>query len=67
MSRYLQRAVTWRESSDPEVPLVADVGGERWCLRLGDFPAEPLFTLEINGRVIGSVDNWPAAWQRPSS
>jgi hypothetical protein len=39
--------------------------GLEWRIRLGDFPAEPLYTLAIDGTPIESFDTWPAAWTRP--
>lgn len=60
----LARAIVWSKGPDPEFIWVAEVDGERWTIRLGDFPAEPLYTLVIAGREARSFDDWPPAWRR---
>ena len=60
-------AVDWQPGPDAEHPYRADVDGAHWLLRLNDFPAEPLFTLVIDGVDVGDLESWPAAWQRPAS
>jgi hypothetical protein len=64
LARACQTPVVWERSGDVYRPLRAQVHGQAWVLRLGDFPAEPLYTLEVNGAEIGELDDWPAAWQR---
>ena len=61
----LATPVVWRCVADVERPYAAEVGGARWRLVLGDFPAEPLYALEVEGTVVGTFDGWPAAWTRP--
>jgi hypothetical protein len=41
------------------------VDGQTWLVRLGDFPAEPFYTLLIDGIEVESFDDWPPAWTRP--
>ena len=57
--------VTWQSVNDPEQPYQAVVSGVTWQIRLNDFPAQPLYTLLIDGQPIGDVEEWPAAWTRP--
>ena len=57
--------VTWQSVNDPEQPYQAVVSGVTWQIRLNDFPAQPLYTLLIDGQPIGDLDDWPASWQRP--
>ena len=57
--------VTWLSTDDPEQPFQATVSGVTWQVRLNDFPAEPLYTLIIDGQSIGDLEEWPASWQRP--
>jgi hypothetical protein len=57
--------VHWTTAADAEHPYEASADGHHWVLRLGDFPAEPLYTLVVDGDEIGSFDTWPSAWTRP--
>lgn len=63
----LRTHVTWTNTPDVHHPLSAVVDGQAWVLRLGDFPAEPLYTLVVDGDEIGSFDTWPASWTRPTA
>jgi hypothetical protein len=39
-----------------------------WVLRLNDFPEHPLYTLFIDGIVVGDLDDPPEGWRlRPAS
>ena len=60
-----QASVTWAETATAEFPYAARVDGRHWRIRLGDFPAEPLYALFIDGIEIGSFDDWPDTWNRP--
>ena len=57
--------VVWHHAADLDHPYEAEVEGQRWRLRLNDFPAEPLYTLFVEGAAIEDVESWPAAWRRP--
>lgn len=59
------RPLVWRMGPDPEFIYVADVDGQRWVIRLGDFPAEPLYTLLVDDAEVLCFDDWPATWRRP--
>ena len=63
----LETCVTWARTADLDRPYSATVQGRQWMLRLGDFPAEPMYTLIVDGEAIGSFDAWPDAWTRPRS
>lgn len=60
-----KRAVIWRATGRAEFPYAADVNGQRWEIRVNDFPAEPLYTLLINSVAYADYDEWPTAWKRP--
>jgi hypothetical protein len=68
----LRRSVDWRQADasdrSPENWLVykATVDGARWTIRMNDFPAEPLYTLLINGQPIIHFNNWPSFWKKPA-
>jgi hypothetical protein len=59
------RRVEWRRTATAEVPYEAEIDGRRWAVRVNDFPAEPLYTLFIDGAPAQDLDEWPAAWVRP--
>ena len=61
----IRSEVTWQSANDSEYPYQAVVSGVTWQIRLNDFPAQPLYTLLIDGQHIGDVEEWPAAWTRP--
>jgi hypothetical protein len=68
----LRRPVIWATGPrSPEEIFVASVDGQRWTIRLNDFPEEPLYTLFVEGRPILHFDEWPrwpGAWsERPPS
>jgi hypothetical protein len=59
------RPVAWRRTASAEHPYEADVDGQRWTVRVNDFPAEALYTLLVDGAPVEDVEAWPAAWTRP--
>lgn len=59
------RPVVWHRTSRAEFPYEADVDGARWQIRINDFPAEPMYTLLINGQKFSDYDDWPNAWKKP--
>ncbi len=61
----LEREITFRRTADAEIPYEAEVDGSRWTVRVNDFPAEPLYTLLVDGERAEDLDEWPRAWQRP--
>ena len=61
-----ERSVAWRRTASAEQPYEAEVDGQRWTVRVNDFPAEPLYTLLIDGARVEDLDAWPIAWERPA-
>ena len=61
---WLERSIDWHKTRDPEIPWVAVYDGRELALHLGDFPAEPLYTLVVDGTAELEVDDWPATWRR---
>jgi hypothetical protein len=55
--------VQWRKTDDVDHPWEATVEGRLWRLRLGDYPAEDLFTLIIDGRELGTLNDVPPEWK----
>jgi len=64
-ARPTAREVAWRRTASAEHPYEADVDGQRWTVRVNDFPAEPLYTLLVDGQPVEDLDAWPGAWRRP--
>jgi len=68
MTNPLEVPAVWQVRDDPagdREPWEAEVGGQRWRVRLNDFPEEPLYTVIVDGREVASFNDWPACWTRP--
>ncbi|MFI5718105.1 hypothetical protein [Nocardia sp. NPDC051750] len=52
----------WRSTGNWRFPLVAEVAGEWWVLRINGFPDHDLWTLFIDGVVRGDLTAVPAGW-----
>ncbi len=59
------RKVTWDHTGDDKVPYRTKLDGKTHEIRVNDFPAEPLYTLIVDGKEIENLDDWPSAWVRP--
>jgi hypothetical protein len=55
------RSVRWQPTGARVFIFAARVDGGWWVLRLNGFPDHPMFTLFVNGRVVGDVDDF-AVW-----
>lgn len=55
----------WCETGTGVFPYAARAGGCWWVLRLNDFPEHPLYTLFADARVVGDIEDAPAAWRLP--
>lgn len=66
LDNYLEQLVNWDKTTNPEYPYQAMIGGHQWILRINDFPAEPFYTLFIDGDVKLDFDDWPFSWKRPT-
>ncbi len=61
-----ERPVSFTATGDPRTPYGASVDGERWMVRMNEFPAEPsLYTLLVDGVATEELLEWPSAWTRP--
>jgi hypothetical protein len=65
MDNPFERPITWERATSVDYPYRAAVDGQMWRLRLGDFPMERLYTLEIDNEDVEGFDDWPEAWVRP--
>jgi hypothetical protein len=64
LAMLLRTTIAWEATRDVDVPWAARAGDRHLTLRLGDFPAEPLYTVIVDGHEIGTVDEWPATWSK---
>jgi uncharacterized protein YjaG (DUF416 family) len=64
LGELLARDVTWDDTGDVDFPWSAQVDGARWRVRINDFPDEPMYSLEIEGVVVGDFNDWPGQWAR---
>ncbi|TJZ75833.1 hypothetical protein FCG67_19810 [Rhodococcus oryzae] len=60
----LDRRIHWEATGDPREPHRARLDGQTLSIRLGDFPADALYTLLLDGEVVAEFDDWPALWVR---
>ena len=63
----LGRAVSWTATGDLDLPWLAEVDGQHWQARLNDFPDAFMYSLLIDGAVLGDFHDWPETWQRPEA
>jgi hypothetical protein len=65
--RALQAApLHWTKTEDAEYPWECRLDDQSLRVRIGDFPIDHLYHVEIAGEKLGVVDDWPAAWTRES-
>jgi hypothetical protein len=57
--------IAWEPTGDGEIPYRAEVDGRAHRIRVNDFPAEPLYTLLVDGEVLADLEDWPVAWVKP--
>ncbi len=57
--------IAWERTGDGEYPYRFVLEGRVLTIRVNDFPAEPLYTLIVDGVDAEHLDDWPAAWVRP--
>ena len=60
-----EQLVHWRGTGNACAPYTATHGGHALALRIGDFPAEHLYMLIVDGVEVASFSDWPGGWERP--
>lgn len=60
-------ALVWQAGPDPGWPYQLQRDGQHWQIRLGDFPAEALYGLWIDGKPVQQFDVWPENWHKPAA
>jgi hypothetical protein len=66
VARLLMYEVQWEHGEDGEYPYQAWVDGQHWVIRINDFPAEPLYTLFVDGVEATDLEDWLPLWKRPT-
>lgn len=64
--RLIEAPIAWEATDDAETPYRAAWDDRTFTVRINDFPAEPLYTLIAEGDELADLEDWPAAWVRPS-
>jgi len=59
--------LVWEHTGDGEFPFRTHVGERVITIRVNDFPAEPFYTMSIDGEEVEDFDDWPDAWVKPST
>jgi hypothetical protein len=64
-----ERPVEWRRTASAEFPYESEVEGQRWQLRVNDFPAEPFYSVLVDSEERDSFDTSevPEYWKLPRS
>ena len=62
---WLEVGLPWQSTGNVLFPYDARVDGTRFRIGTGDFPAEDMFTLYVDGVPVASFNDWPDAWRRP--
>ena len=61
-----EEIVSFQATGDVRFPYKASVKGERWIIRINEFPESPsLYTLIVNDAEVEELIEWPNAWNRP--
>ena len=53
LGECLARALAFTATGDASHPYATEIAGARWCVRVNDFSAEPMYTLIIGKTEIG--------------
>jgi hypothetical protein len=61
---YLEIPIHWTRTGDGEFPYAVVMDGQRWIIRINDFPEEIFYTLLNEDREVIRFDDWPIAWHK---
>jgi hypothetical protein len=60
----LAREIDWLATPNDPYLFYAEIDGERYELRLNDFPQEPYCTIEVQGLAC-DLNSWGRQWRLP--
>lgn len=61
---FYDERIRWKETGDVDYPYRASFEDHDLLLRLNDFPAEPLYTIIVDGEEITDIEEWSPRWKR---
>jgi len=65
MPEHLARKLPWKPTDDLDHPwATGEVDGQKWQVRLNDFPDDVMYTLVIDGTTVCDFHDWPETWRR---
>jgi hypothetical protein len=59
---YIERQILFKPNNNPLFPYTTSFEGKELSLRINDFPKEPLYTLFVDGQLVGDLDDFPESW-----
>lgn len=64
LEEWLIEKTDWILTHDAQSPWQTTVGDCLWQICINNFPDEPMFTLMVQGIVMGDLEDWPKTWKR---
>ena len=65
--RHRASRIEWENAETDALLYRAKVEDTTITIRMNDFPAEPLYSVLVDGQEVEHLDDWPAAWVRPGA
>ena len=63
--RLRQLPLIFRSTGDAEHPYTTRLDDHTITIRINNFPAEPLYSILVDGEAIADLEDWPATWTQP--
>jgi len=60
----LSERITWYDTGEARWMGRARHGAMELSVRLNDWPAEPSYTVFVDGAAVCDLEEWPAAWEQ---
>lgn len=64
MARQEAAPLVWTPTDDAEFPFRGRWADKDALIRLNDFPAEPVYSVLVDGQNVGNLEGWPANWTK---